>query len=615
MARIDNLDHFLTDVADAIRTKTGSQATIQASSFDTAIEAIPSGSDGIYLVESIEERDELTNISNGDICVVYGMQDENLPEEGFTTNLLKFPETVVFDEPINDWYSAYFVGENNHYNSLDIMLENNNARISFYSESDYFDIEYNSTDGMTYTLNGNNSVEIPYDTYNVGSYDEKCAQFVLVNVINFSGMFQYSSEDESWEYLNINMHANEDEIFTGNSAYTSEGKVVGNQNRKDYRKINIYSGIESPNFIPEIDKSLYIKYINEYDVGNEKERNILINSKCSNNYNQKTILNNNTYRFVTTRSLYYNGYIYILDSYAKNLYKFNPLDNTNTIILSNMDIANDNPTNIIEKDNNLYFTIRADDNIHYLYIVNLSNNTYQRIQTPFTYYPTLAMFSTGDDIFLYSVYSNNQMYKINNNQLDLITDLPNNFYYGLTFFKTINKNKILASKTENEVAIIYKIDIYNKTKVEMTRFNTYNGNSFKSFGNNNILFTGVNNYCINNLLYTDLNETFTYQGTLMQKYSDRPFSSIVDGCPDNILYTYYNNFNTQKQEYYKIENLDFNFYLDINFNYSNPIIIHTGGNIICNLFEKMQIDIDTIDCYEQIDSLYIYQDNQWIQLN
>jgi hypothetical protein len=46
MARTDTLNHFLTDVADAIRTKTGSAAAITASSFDTEIENIPtSGGD------------------------------------------------------------------------------------------------------------------------------------------------------------------------------------------------------------------------------------------------------------------------------------------------------------------------------------------------------------------------------------------------------------------------------------------------------------------------------------------------------------------------------------------------------------------------------------------
>jgi surface protein len=44
MARTDTLGHFLTDVADAIREKTGESGTIQASSFDTAIANISSGS-------------------------------------------------------------------------------------------------------------------------------------------------------------------------------------------------------------------------------------------------------------------------------------------------------------------------------------------------------------------------------------------------------------------------------------------------------------------------------------------------------------------------------------------------------------------------------------------
>lgn len=45
MARTDTLPHFLTDVADAIREKKGSQETIQASDFDTEIENLPSGAD------------------------------------------------------------------------------------------------------------------------------------------------------------------------------------------------------------------------------------------------------------------------------------------------------------------------------------------------------------------------------------------------------------------------------------------------------------------------------------------------------------------------------------------------------------------------------------------
>ena len=42
MARTDNLNHFLTDVADAIRFRAGTSGSIAAADFDTEIENIPS---------------------------------------------------------------------------------------------------------------------------------------------------------------------------------------------------------------------------------------------------------------------------------------------------------------------------------------------------------------------------------------------------------------------------------------------------------------------------------------------------------------------------------------------------------------------------------------------
>ena len=45
MARTDTLPNFLTDVADAIREKKGTEETIQASDFDTEIASISSGAD------------------------------------------------------------------------------------------------------------------------------------------------------------------------------------------------------------------------------------------------------------------------------------------------------------------------------------------------------------------------------------------------------------------------------------------------------------------------------------------------------------------------------------------------------------------------------------------
>lgn len=60
MARVDNLSNFLSDVADAIRTKKGTEETIQASDFDTEIASISSG--GTTPTNLGEVSQELKNV-------------------------------------------------------------------------------------------------------------------------------------------------------------------------------------------------------------------------------------------------------------------------------------------------------------------------------------------------------------------------------------------------------------------------------------------------------------------------------------------------------------------------------------------------------------------------
>jgi len=80
MARTDSLGHFLTDVADAIRTKGGTSATIQASNFDTAIANLPSGGG----TTEVEEKDVNFYDYEGTIVHSYTKAEflalESLPE-------------------------------------------------------------------------------------------------------------------------------------------------------------------------------------------------------------------------------------------------------------------------------------------------------------------------------------------------------------------------------------------------------------------------------------------------------------------------------------------------------------------------------------------------------
>ena len=67
MARIDNINNFLTDVADSIRTKTGKSNKISASSFDTEIASITTSEDldselATYNTELTEQETSIQDI-------------------------------------------------------------------------------------------------------------------------------------------------------------------------------------------------------------------------------------------------------------------------------------------------------------------------------------------------------------------------------------------------------------------------------------------------------------------------------------------------------------------------------------------------------------------------
>lgn len=110
MARIDTLGNFLTDVADAIRTKTGSSEPIQASSFDTAIENIPSGGsidDYIYT--------EITENTGSDNTMSYKI-------------VKTVPVVTVADAVTSLDYAYYYL-----YSSFAPILECNDNVISMYA--------------------------------------------------------------------------------------------------------------------------------------------------------------------------------------------------------------------------------------------------------------------------------------------------------------------------------------------------------------------------------------------------------------------------------------------------------------------------------------------------
>lgn len=70
MSKVVITDTYLTNIANAIRGKNGSSDTYTPSEMASAITNIPSSTESVYEVDSIEEMEELTNVSENDYCVV-----------------------------------------------------------------------------------------------------------------------------------------------------------------------------------------------------------------------------------------------------------------------------------------------------------------------------------------------------------------------------------------------------------------------------------------------------------------------------------------------------------------------------------------------------------------
>ena len=132
MARTDTLEHFLTDLADSIREKTGSIEPISAESFDTTIENIPAG-DEVY-----ENTVKIFDY-NGDI-IWAGTKEDFL-------ELTEYPEQPVHQGLKSEGYNISLVDAKN-----------------FVTKYGYLNIgaQYSTTDGKEHVFitlpNANTSV-------------------------------------------------------------------------------------------------------------------------------------------------------------------------------------------------------------------------------------------------------------------------------------------------------------------------------------------------------------------------------------------------------------------------------------------------------------------------
>ena len=373
-------------IANAIRNKGGASSTMTVSQMATAIGNIPSGGggggDGIYLVETIAERNAIQNPQAGDICVVYSQTlapITNPPVAGVAT----FPNSVTLSTEVQEEeYYAISCSNYDDYCMFDINLSRESCSLNFETDMDWYSVEYTTSDGIHYTKSsGISTFTLPSGTWNVNNFDSICANFMLVNSANLIGMYEY--KNNTWYYLDIGIYADENKMFAGTKAYTSTGIVEGALDSKAWNPLMYKIGTELPEDVDMANQTFLLVDENieqnllDYNMKNNCP--IIVTEDDVRNINVANYIDNVTgYLLQYQSGLAYTKigtkYYVIKKSYQQNgeFYSIDLPTGTKTVIQSNINTSSF--TMVLNEDDNstIYYSI---DSTIYSYDTTLGTST------------------------------------------------------------------------------------------------------------------------------------------------------------------------------------------------------------------------------------------------
>ena len=197
MADTSNLSQFLTDVADAIRTKKETTEPIAAEQFDQEILSIETGSGDIpvKLFETQEQMQADPDANEGDLAVVYRNEINNATVDS-QFQVAKFQTTVVLPTAITDYVDIMYRATDTSV-MFDCwgQLDSSMFRLDCYTESGSIRIQYTSTDGITYTRTDSGEETIDFGTdiyyYDTEMWNDVIGYFIQVDASTFEGLYEY----------------------------------------------------------------------------------------------------------------------------------------------------------------------------------------------------------------------------------------------------------------------------------------------------------------------------------------------------------------------------------------------------------------------------------------
>jgi hypothetical protein len=194
MADTSNLTQFLTDVANAIKEKTGKTDKIPAANFDTEIKAIKTGGSGeVKLFETEEAMHADATAKEGDLAVVYRSEVKNATVDS-KFQVATFPDTVVLDTAITDYVEVrYRAVDSSKMFECWGSLDSSSFHMNCYTESGRIRIQYTSSDGITYTRTDTTGNPVDFGTeiyYEMAEmWNDAIGKFIQVVSKVFKGLY------------------------------------------------------------------------------------------------------------------------------------------------------------------------------------------------------------------------------------------------------------------------------------------------------------------------------------------------------------------------------------------------------------------------------------------
>lgn len=246
------LVNYLTDIADTFRSITGETDTISAESFSKEVQAVAtSSSKNSYQRNSIEEMNAITDAKDGDTCLCCYEDSSNVTKDT-TVSIITFPEEVVFENAITEYYRAEIRAADDSvdlWGMIDLSPNDFMFRVDKMDDQSRADVFYSSEDGITYTLNQPLNVEGSFELVNERTIDfktkikiegtnEYIGAFLIAPNQVFVGLYKYKN---GWKTLGLNYPLDRYNVEASQKYYNDgeqEGMLGNTETLQGVQKLN-----------------------------------------------------------------------------------------------------------------------------------------------------------------------------------------------------------------------------------------------------------------------------------------------------------------------------------------------------------------------------------------